>query len=71
MHNYMQVTLTQNLILTLKAKVYLILYVYVRDSVQCAWCEFRLQNSTRVLYAHPRILCTRRSHMRIKLSCSN
>ncbi len=39
-----------------KAKVYFTLYANARDSVQCAWCEFRHQNSTRVLYGTPRFL---------------
>ncbi len=33
----------------LKAKVYFTLYAYARDSVQCTWCEFHHQNSTRIL----------------------
>ncbi len=42
----------------LKAKVYFTLYAYARDSIQCAWREFRHQNSTRLLYAHPQIFVT-------------
>ncbi len=36
-----------------KAKVYFTLYAYTRDSVQCAGCEIRHQNSTRrIVFAH-------------------
>ncbi len=46
---------------SLKAKVYFTFYAYARDSVQCAWCELRHQNSTRILYAHHPIFVTART----------
>ncbi len=51
------------MLLCLKAKVYFTLYAYARDSVQCAWREFR----------HTRIVCADRTCALISLaviSCS-